>query len=154
MTQFQVNYFLIKTIETEDVIKYFISFFQEYQPRMEVMAVGFDYDNETATMRVSVFVGIPTIDGSRYSPNLSDNFTNYEIYLTAVKEESENNNFPYPPSSCLSDSFLQHSRRDVFVDDCSSLSLSSELNNTLELATSNPAAVIPWETLCVDQHAV
>ena len=128
---------------------------------MEVVAVGFDYDNETATLRVSVFVGIPTINGSQYSSNLSENpsltenFTNYEIYLTAmtvVNEESEDNNFPNPPSSCLTDSFLQHSRREVFVGDC--LSLSSGTNSTLENPTPNPAVASPRESSCVDQHAV
>ena len=122
---------------------------------MEVLAVGLDYDNKTATVSVSVFVGIPTVNSSfSKQPSVTENFTNYEIYLTAVNSQSGNNNpFTNPPSSCLTDSFLQHSRREVFVDDdCSSTT--SGTNNTLEVPTANPAAAVPWESLCIDRHTV
>lgn len=124
---------------------------QEYRPRMEVVAVGLDYDNQTATMRVSVFVGIPTMNSSRNSqitekPVLTENFTSYEIYLTALQESD----LWEPPSSCLTDPFLQHSRREVVVD----CPLSGG-RNTSEHPTTTPNPLSPsWETSCVDPNAV
>lgn len=106
---------------------FFLCPIPEYKPSMEILAVGFQYDNETTTLRVSVYVGIPDIKGNTYSPSTSgkelvfatpsssnfiaENFTNFEIYLTALPNEISSE----PPSSCLNDNFLQHSSRNVIV---------------------------------------
>ncbi len=122
---------------------------------MEVVAVGLHYDNETATLRVSVFVGIPTINGTQHSEiseasALMENFTNYEIYLTALSDD----NLSEPPSSCLSDPFLQHSRREVFVG----CPLSNGRNTSMSDFPTTPGTanhVSPsWETSCVDVNSV
>lgn len=94
---------------------------------MEILAVGFLYDNETTTLRVSVYVGIPEINGETYSAptfrkqSLSatsppsnpmvEKFTNFEFYLTALPNGISSE----PPSNCLNDNFLQHSSRNVMV---------------------------------------
>lgn len=99
----------------------------EYKPSMEILAVGFLYDNETTTLRVSVYVGIPEINGETYSAptfrkqSLSatsppsnpivEKFTNFEFYLTALPNGISSE----PPSNCLNDNFLQHSSRNVMV---------------------------------------
>ena len=125
---------------------------------MEVVAVGLDYDNETATVRVSVFASIPTTNESQYlniSKNflLAENFTYYEIYLMALHESEDD--FPHPPPDCLTDSFLQHSRREVFVDGCP---LSNEPNKSskLEFPAITVNSPVPpfWETSCVNENTV
>jgi hypothetical protein len=95
---------------------------------MEILAVGLKYDNETATLSVSVYVGIPEIDSdinnstiselestsaTTHSPSseVVEKFTNYEIYLSALSMDDSLE----PPSSCLNFLFLQHSSRNIVV---------------------------------------
>lgn len=95
---------------------------------MEILAVGLKYDNETATLSVSVYVGIPEIDSdinnstiselestsaTTHSPSseVVEKFTNYEIYLSALSIDDSLE----PPSSCLNFLFLQHSSRNIVV---------------------------------------
>lgn len=94
---------------------------------MEVIALGLNYNNESATLSASIFVGVPNIAenlNSKTSNNFSskliltssssdttEKFSSYEIYLTAISDDG----LKEPPSSCLSDAFLQHSSREVFV---------------------------------------
>lgn len=95
---------------------------------MEILAVGLKYDNETATLSVSVYVDIPEIDSdinnstiselestsaTTHSPSseVVEKFTNYEIYLSALSMDDSLE----PPSSCLNFLFLQHSSRNIVV---------------------------------------
>ncbi len=96
---------------------------------MEIMAVGLKYNNETAMLSVSVYVGIPEVSSSdisnstmselestfatTHSPSSEtvEKFTNYEIYLSALSIDDSLE----PPSSCLNFLFLQHSSRNVVV---------------------------------------
>jgi hypothetical protein len=103
---------------------------QEYKPSMEILAVGLKYNNETAMLSVSVYVGVPEISSSDISNNSTmselestsasthspssetvEKFTNYEIYLSALSIDDSSE----PPSSCLNFLFLQHSSQNVVV---------------------------------------
>ncbi|EFX72180.1 hypothetical protein DAPPUDRAFT_308560 [Daphnia pulex] len=102
---------------------------QEYKPSMEILAVGLKYNNETAMLSVSVYVGIPEISSdisnnstmselestsaTTHSPSSEtvEKFTNYEIYLSALSIDDSLE----PPSSCLNFLFLQHSSQNVVV---------------------------------------
>lgn len=125
---------------------------------MEVLALGLDYNNETATLSASIFVGVPTIDESLNSktPNslskkmlsslssdATEKFTSYEIYLTAVLDDG----LTEPPSSCLSDAFLQHSSREVLVG-C------PRPNERLDVKSDIHQSIIPGETSCIELDAV
>ncbi|XP_046636365.1 uncharacterized protein LOC124315049 isoform X2 [Daphnia pulicaria] len=102
----------------------------EYKPSMEILAVGLKYNNETAMLSVSVYVGVPEISSSDISNNSTmselestsasthspssetvEKFTNYEIYLSALSIDDSSE----PPSSCLNFLFLQHSSQNVVV---------------------------------------
>lgn len=99
---------------------------QEYKPSMEILAVGLKYNNETAMLSVSVYVGIPEISSDISNSTMSElesatthspssetveKFTNYEIYLSALSIDDSSE----PPSSCLNFLFLQHSSQNVVV---------------------------------------
>lgn len=101
---------------------------QEYKPSMEILAVGLKYNNETAMLSVSVYVGIPEINSDISNSTMSElestyatthspssetveKFTNYEIYLSALSIDESLE----PPSSCLNFLFLQHSSQNVVV---------------------------------------
>jgi hypothetical protein len=127
---------------------------QEYKPSMEVLAVGLKYDNETATLSVSVYVGIPEISSDSYNSTISElesasastpspssemveKFTNYEIYLSALSIDDS----LQPPSSCLNFLFLQHSSRNVVVG----------CNGTSKVL---PKYIDESPTSCVDMNTV
>lgn len=100
---------------------------QEYKPSMEILAVGLKYNNETAMLSVSVYVGVPEISSdisnnstmselesaTTHLPSSEtvEKFTNYEIYLSALSIDDSSE----PPSSCLNFLFLQHSSQNVVV---------------------------------------
>ncbi len=146
MLSYQSKLFIAKFLKLISVIP-------EYTPRMEVLAVSLDYDNQTATLSVSVYVGIPITNENinRPSSNVFDksvsieNFTSYEIYLTAALQEDTSLE---PPLSCFSDIFLQHSHREVIVE-C------PVLNGNIESELSTNSQAHPsWETVFVDPNAV
>lgn len=94
---------------------------------MEILAVGLKYNNETAMLSVSVYVGVPEISSdisnnstmselesaTTHLPSSEtvEKFTNYEIYLSALSIDDSSE----PPSSCLNFLFLQHSSQNVVV---------------------------------------
>lgn len=121
---------------------------------MEITSLDIGYNNETATLDVTVYVGIPAVEEqqnlkSRESiksdVNISslseqaEKFTNYEIYLTAAHQKDTAN----PPSSCLSNLFLQHSFRDVLAGCQNSTEHKSSISED-----------IPEEHSCIDNNAV
>lgn len=130
---------------------------------MEVIALGLNYNNETATLNASIYVGVPSIYGSQNaesSKNVSksplnatdtvEKFTSYEIYLTAVSDIRSSES----PSSCLSDIFLQHSFRDVSVGCPLQNGRESRSEVPLVDSVNQSHVYFPEESSCVDKDTV
>ena len=132
---------------------------------MEILAVGFQYSNETATLRVTVHVGVPSISSSEalknrtvpinennVTPDVVEKFTSYEVYLSAISDDD----ISKPPPSCSSDLFLQHSYRDISVGCPLSSGRVSDARVTVSevpiSANSNVAS--PWVASCIEEEAV
>lgn len=135
-----------------------ILFSSDYVPRLEVLAARLVYDNETAVLKVYIHVGVPkNLPNQLRSSGIDrddqqENFTNYEIYLTAMADDESST----LPTSCASDAFLQHSFVDVAVG-CSSPGSSSHSPTSVQevnLPGNTTGAVRDLEKTCIDAGTV